>query len=144
MIEQCLHKIWSRSQIGWPFQNTHVRTLSRVLTDFTRIWYRVWSHNSRSSTKFKVKESKVNVTVWHNISIKNITSQEQISWPTSNFVEYYPTDKCKRDIFKVIKWNNSAVDCSISLKFFTVSSRQKRCTTNVQAQRVKGQGYSIT
>jgi len=42
--------------------------------------------------------------------------------------------------------NNSAADCSISLKFGIESDhvRNTRPKTNVQGQRVKGQGHSLT
>jgi len=39
--------------------------------------------------------------------------------------------------------NNSAGDCSMSLKFRTDWSRDACCITNFQGERVNGQGHSV-
>jgi len=46
--------------------------------------------------------------------------------------------------FQSLNHDNSAVSCSISLKLDRDFECDTRCTVNVQAQEVKGQGHSVT
>jgi len=71
----------------------------------------------------------------HAKSISEIGSQAALESPATHTFHLCPSPNFYRGSAKIYKMiNNSAVDCSISVKFGNVWSRDIRCTTNVKGQ----------
>ena len=77
------------------------------------------------SQTFKVNGSKVKFIAWHNaLAQKIVTFRERIAWLSLNFVQTLLSIAqhvihVQGHMVKYSNRNNSAVDCSISLKFGT-------------------------
>jgi len=99
---------------------------------------------------FKVKESKVKVTALHNVlpAKKIITFHERVGQLIISLVKIIPQHRLKHvkhvqgHKVKHSNRNNSATDCSISLKFGTEFHQITDDT--LQMFKANGQGHNVT